>query len=253
MPSPATAPPLVSCLCVTHDRVPMLRHAVACFLQQTWTASELVVLHEDRDRATAAYLATLAEPRIRPVAVPALPRLSLGAKRNRSVAEARGSHIAVWDDDDWHGPERLERQMAVLAGSSAVACTLRRLTVYDAATGTALLSYPRQWENTLVARKDALPPYADLDRGEDTACVKQLAQQNRIAWTDSPELYIYHCHGRNSFGRAHFRRRVFLGSQVLDTACAARAQGLLASLEATPLAAAELRLAQAAPPPFLRP
>jgi glycosyltransferase involved in cell wall biosynthesis len=225
----------------------MLRHAVACFLQQTWTACELVVLHEDRDRASAAYLATLVEPRIRPVVVPTLPRLSLGAKRNRSVVEARGSHVAVWDDDDWHGPERLERQMAVLAGSGAVACTLRRLTLYDAATGTALLSYPRQWENTLVAHKDALPPYADLDRGEDTACVKQLAQQNRIAWTDSPELYIYHCHGRNTFGRAHFRRRVFLGSQVLDAACGARARGLLASPGETPLTAAELRLAQVTP------
>ena len=37
---------LVSCLCITHRRVSLLRRAVQCFLNQTWAARELVVLHE---------------------------------------------------------------------------------------------------------------------------------------------------------------------------------------------------------------
>ncbi len=223
----------------------MLRHAVACFLAQTWVARELVVLHEDRDRATAAWLATLAEPRIRAVVVPALPRLTLGAKRNLAVAAAGGSLVATWDDDDWHAPRRLAQQVEVLLHSGAAACTLRRLAVYDGIEQQARLSLPRRWENTLLARKADLPPYADLDRGEDTACVRQLDARGTVAWLDAPELYIYHCHGRNTNGRVHFRRRVFVGSQALDAACAARMRQLLGQPDATPLAAGELRLAGA--------
>ena len=67
-----------------------------------------------------------------------------------------------------------------------------------------------------------------------------------MAWLDAPELYIYHCHGRNTNGRAHFRRRVFIGSQALEAACATRMRLLLEQPGATPLAADELRLAGAA-------
>ena len=58
-------PPLISCLCVTRNRVAMLRRAVNCFLDQIYSPRELVVLYESDDSATRDYLANLHEAQIR--------------------------------------------------------------------------------------------------------------------------------------------------------------------------------------------
>ncbi len=237
------ASPLISCLCISHDRVPLLRNAVENFFQQTWPRRELIVLHEDRDVSTAAWLAALAHPAVRSLVVPALPHLSLGAKRNMAVAAAQGSHVATWDDDDWHAPRRLERQMETLAASGAPACTLRRETVYDAATHSAWLTQPRIWENTLVAEKAAMPPYPPLERGSDTVCVQALTARGAVAWLDAPELYIYHVHGRNVNSRGHFRRKIFNRAQALNGDCADRLQQLLSDPTRPALTAEDLLLA----------
>ena len=51
--------PLISCLCVTRARVPLLKRAVACFHAQTYPQKELVLLYEHDDRETAAFIDTL--------------------------------------------------------------------------------------------------------------------------------------------------------------------------------------------------
>ena len=101
---------VVSCLCVTRNRAALLRRAVACFLAQTHPAREMVVLYEDDDAITRQYLATLSNPGVRPIEVPALPKQPLGALRNLAVGAARGRYVMQWDDDDWHGPERIAAQ-----------------------------------------------------------------------------------------------------------------------------------------------
>jgi glycosyltransferase involved in cell wall biosynthesis len=206
--------PLVSCLCVTRERVALLRRAIACFQAQTYEPREMVIVHDATDAPTRDLVENLGDPRIRPIAYE--PRPSLGALRNLSVAEARGSWVAVWDDDDWYAPTRLARQWDSATELGKPANVLLRLVVFDEATGMAYVTRKRGWENSLLVRKDVLPPYADVARAEDTAVLHPLAEAGLVAALDEPDLYIYNLHGTNTWDRAHWLGAVLGGAQRLS-------------------------------------
>ncbi|MBC7437262.1 MAG: glycosyltransferase family 2 protein [Bdellovibrionales bacterium] len=232
--------PLISCLCVTHNRVPMLRHAVSCFLAQTHPARELIVLHEDVDRATRDYLDSLAHPLIRRVEVASQPHISLGAKRNLMVKASQGRYVATWDDDDWHAPTRLAEQLHVINQSSFRACVLQHVVVHDALTGQSWLSQGRNWDQTVLAERAIMPLYADLDRGEDVPCIKQMTTQGHLAALASPHLYVYLYHGANVGDAAHFTDWIFAQSTPLIAAASQHIAQLMAAPQSTPLTLAEL-------------
>lgn len=208
--------PSISCLCVTHDRVPLLRGAVACFQAQGWPSRELLILHEPGDHATAAYASSLDDARIRTIVFPSGPRITLGEKRNIALAAASGEYIATWDDDDWSSPSRLAAQMEALMQSGAPACTLRNLFVFDTVGGRAYLSKSRPWEPTLVALRAAMPPYPAVATGEDFPAVEAFSLEGRLVVLPQPQLYIYNFHGRNTVSRVHIRRNILAHARPLD-------------------------------------
>ena len=220
-------PPLISCLCLTHKRVPLLRRAVQCFRNQTHAERELLLVFEAEDAATRDYVASLSgEPGIR--SIQAAAGLSLGALRNLALAEARGPYVAQWDDDDWHGPTRLAEQLAALEASGRSGCVLLRLVLHDAVTGQSHLSGPRPWEGSLLARREALPAYADLGQGEDTPVVVQLFEAGQLVALEHPLLYIYVQHGANTWSRQHWAEVLLPAAEPLTPEEAAEVQRLLA-------------------------
>ena len=80
--------PLVSCLCVTRGRVALLRRSVACFLSQTYTPCELVIVYGADDLATRDFVGTLNSPWIRGVAAPELTLARRGTWPSHAVAAA---------------------------------------------------------------------------------------------------------------------------------------------------------------------
>ncbi len=218
---------LVSCLCVTRNRVPMLRRAVSCFLNQTYQPRELVVLYETDDPATGDYLATLNDLSIRAIAIPVSPKLTLGALRNLSLEASHGRYVAQWDDDDWHGPARLADQINTICASGKPACVLSRWVMYDEATQAAFVSAIRAWEGSLVAERSAVPPYADLRQGEDTRVIDQMLSENKLVTLDSPHLYVYVYHGTNTWERSHWQENLLPYAQSLATEGSERVRSLL--------------------------
>ncbi|CAN5670449.1 hypothetical protein BH11PSE7_BH11PSE7_20850 [soil metagenome] len=243
--APSSAP-LISCLCVTHDRVPMLRNAIICFLAQTHLARELVILHEDGDRATREFVDAMAHPMIRRHEVPAYPHIRLGSKRNLMVKASLGCYVATWDDDDWHAPTRLADQLNVIVQSAARACVLQHVVVHDANTGRSWLSQRRSWDQTVLAESAIMPPYADLDVGGDFPCVNQLAAQGHLTALASPHLYIYVYHGGNVGSASHFNDNVFARSTPLTKEASQRIAQLLATPQSEPpLTLAEVLVSRA--------
>lgn len=199
--------PLISCLCVSKFRAPLLRRSLACFFDQTWPHRELVLVYQSDDADTAAIVASLKhDARVRPVCIDADDVPPLGTLRNRSVAEARGTFIAQWDDDDWHGPARLAMQLDAMRKHRAPACVLTRVTMYDALGRRSWASGDRTWECTLVAQRDAMPAFPDLQRGEDTPVVAALRDRRMLLGLEFPELYIYTFHGRNTWEFRHWEQ-----------------------------------------------
>ena len=48
--------PLISCVCVTHNRPNMLERVIKCFEYQTYNNKQLVIVYEELDKLTKAYI-----------------------------------------------------------------------------------------------------------------------------------------------------------------------------------------------------
>lgn len=201
---------------MTRNRVPLLKRAVHSFLHQTYSPCELIIQYEADDIATRTYVRTLTDPRIVPVEVQALPRLSLGSRRNIALRDAKGKYMAQWDDDDWSAPTRLAEQIEAIRVSGRQGCVLLRCVLFDEQLQHASMSASRFWEFSLVAERLAVPAFSELDKGEDTPVVVQMLNAYQLAGIDRPELYVYVYHGSNTWDRAHWENAIAKDAQALS-------------------------------------
>jgi len=98
----------------TFNRRPFLGLALESFSQQNYPAKELVVVDDGSDSVQDIF-----EGRQEVVYLRLASRSSIGEKRNRACAAAKGVIIAHWDDDDWYAPDRLSHQVAPLLSGEA--------------------------------------------------------------------------------------------------------------------------------------
>jgi GT2 family glycosyltransferase len=199
--------PLVSCLMPTRERGDFAAQAVRYFLRQDYPNTELVIVDD------AAYVA--------PMPVPEDPRIrlfragadhSIGAMRNAACAKARGQILVLWDDDDWHGSERVSRQVApILAGECDISA-LRDVVLLDVKDWRCW-----RWSTELHSRLlafdvlggtiafdrsvwDQLAHFPDVSLAEDAAFVTQAVGRGaRLRPIDAGDLYIYVRHWGNSW------------------------------------------------------
>lgn len=195
--------PLVSCLMVTRGRSFPARFAVDCFRRQSWTERELVLVCDAPGTPVEEYCRTLGDARIR-VVVPDGPAASLGELRNLSLRAARGEYVCQWDDDDLYHPQRLELGMLLLQSMRANAMFLSRWMLWSPQARRIGVSGAREWEGSMLARRDCVPPYPALARGEDTAVLHAMLGRGRVALLDAPWLYTYVQTGANTWTATHF-------------------------------------------------
>lgn len=213
-PRPASAVgsergPLVSCIMPTHGRADFVLHSVALFQAQDGCPRRELLIVDDGDDELQARLP--ADPRVRYLRAPA--HESIGAKRNRAIAEARGAFIAQWDDDDWYSPARLAVQLEPLLAGRADVTALwmplffeldawrfwritpalhRRLFVGGDVHGGTLVFARRVWER--------LGHYPDSSLAEDAAFVLGAMRRGaRLERIDSDGLFVYLRHGANAW------------------------------------------------------
>jgi len=205
----------ISFLMLTRNRWDHARRAVSCFQQQRYPDVELVVVDNGSD-GTSERIEQLKDMRIRCVRVDE-GRLSIGALRNISVQNATGELVAVFDDDDWHHPDRAAAQAEYLIHEGADLCMLDRVILAYPTKGLFAISDRRHWQGTLLAKKASLPPYPDMGRGQDVVMVNTaIARGSRACFLPRPDLYIYVHHPLNVTGDAHFRWLFDLRSRDLE-------------------------------------
>lgn len=214
-----TALPMVSCLTVTADRLVLLKEAIACYLAQTYTERELVIVTCAGARYRAAihhHLAVLGRSDIRLIEADAADA-TLGALRNISLDAAKGDIVCQWDDDDLYHPDRILAQHDRMEEARASACFLTgHLQYFDRARSLFLLDWRQlggaaelqMLPGSLFAVRDARLRYpesgADARTGEDNAVRACLAASAEIAALDDAwHLYVYRCHGRNLLAEHH--------------------------------------------------
>ena len=207
-PQPAAAPvPLVSCIMPTRGRPDFALQAVHYFRRQDYPNTELVIV-ENGPPALAGSLPD--DPRIRLISSDT--SRSIGALRNIACQHARGEIVVQWDDDDWHGPNRLSRQAADIRAGKADITALRDAMVFD-------LDRWQFWRfsarlhrrmfvrdvhgGTLAFRRwvwERLARYPDRSLAEDAAFLDQAVRRGaRLRAQSADGLFLYLRHGTNSW------------------------------------------------------
>lgn len=207
--------PLISCLTVSTGRLRLLKQAIDCYVSQTWSRRELVIVVGGSERyqaAVADHVALLGHENI--LLVRAEPGLVLGQMRNQSLAAARGEFVCQWDDDDLYHPERLRLQYAALTRAGADACYLTELLQFfvderalywlDWSRFSVLGVEAQMLPGSLLARHDGRLRYGEADRGEDVTARDNVFRQMKTTGLGGHGfLYVYRYHGANVWPRRH--------------------------------------------------
>ena len=200
---PSFQAPTVSCVMITRGKLELARCAVRCFLDQSYEHRELIIVEDGEGSDLQDYVASLASAKITYVKLCSEGK-TLGELRNIGIGHAQGEYIAQWDDDDLSDACRLEAQMLGILAMEAGASFLQRHLLWWPDRKRMAFSRPRIWEGSMVAHRTTLCPYAHVRRGEDTPVVAHVAKHARVALVDVPSLYVYICHGHNTFVQEHF-------------------------------------------------
>lgn len=119
--------PLVSIITPTYERAWFLAETARWVRAQSYANYEWLVLDDSREPCAA--LAAAADGRIRYRHV--TERMTIGAKRNKLLDEARGEIIAHFDDDDYYAPEYLRTMVELLEAHAADFVKLSGYYLYD--------------------------------------------------------------------------------------------------------------------------
>lgn len=212
--------PLISCLCVTRNKVELISRAIDCFLAQTYPNKELIIIYEDNDNNIKNFLSKVTETTIRCYEVSTNPKLSLGELRNLSLEYSLGEYFCQWDADDWYHNQRLEYQMKAILTMHKPICFLTYWIIFDTLTNKAYLSYKRLWEGSILCSKDIVIKdnikYPSEPRMEDNIFSKKIIKKNNVYPVDLPHLYIYVYHGDNTWEYQHFQNNFNVGIQFSE-------------------------------------
>ena len=199
--------PLISCIMPTYNRRSFIGLALSCFREQTYRNRELIVIDDGNDPIGDLLRD---EPSVRYFRVHG--RLPIGAKRNRACAEARGELIAHWDDDDWYGADRLERQAAPILSGQADITGLENRFVLQVPDRRFWTVDPRLHRSmfvgdvhggTLAFRRGIWTDgvrYPEVDLAEDAALLRQATERGyRLQKLDNLGSFVYMRHSRNAW------------------------------------------------------
>ena len=188
----------VSGVITTYDRPDFLKEAIASALAQTFPLAELIVVDDGSPSDLGAVVdASRGEVRYLRLA----GNRGANAARNAGVAAATGEVVAFLDDDDRWLPEKIERQVAALAGGyDAVLCgwwspggeEARLYPVAEVTEDMLRRGNPYCGTSGLLARRRALldEPFDEmLPQGQEWDVYLRLAKHRPLAYIPDP-LYV---------------------------------------------------------------
>src|SRR6266852_3912765 len=121
--------PDISVVLATYDRRHSLPRAIASVVAQDVAGFELIVVDDASRDGTPAYLATLADPRVRVIVAERNGGPSVA--RNLGLKAARAGVVAFLDSDDAYRPHRLASPLAAFAADPGLVCTLSSAIKHD--------------------------------------------------------------------------------------------------------------------------
>ena len=202
--------PLVSALMLTRNRFSLFKKSVEDFVSQTYEFKELIIVNNGNwlyklrcDRFLEGMNAAIKHIKIK--------HMSIGEMRNVGIENSNGDFMIIFDDDDTHGPSRIEFQLDICLKSNVDATLLKNFVASRNKKDRYMCSMAHGLEGSMLFRK---PPstikYSDMNQGEDTFFKKSLLDNRYkiIVLDNNHELYEYRFHGKNTVSKRHFDKIV---------------------------------------------
>jgi glycosyltransferase involved in cell wall biosynthesis len=208
----------VSVVIPTYNRPEMLREAIKSVLEQTYHASEIIVVDNGFFDATLSVVRDFGDRVIYEKSNARGPSPS----RNRGVKTAKGRYVAFLDDDDiWH-PEKLAIQMEFLENHPDFGMASSKVVPF----GEKIQIKKRSWisgdlfshlymksfvmTSTVVIRKDVFDVVGGFDpryvRAEDYDLWLRIADAFPIAHFGAPLIWFRKGAGRLSADKVDLRK-----------------------------------------------
>jgi len=203
--------PLISVVIPAFNRQDTISYCLDSVLAQTYKNLEIIVVDDCSMDSTVSIVRNHPDPRVRCVVLE--KNSGAQAARNRGILEAKSDWIAFQDSDDEWSPDKLEKQVSVLANAdynpwSFLYCNAYRLekargiksirlcpVVEGENQYSTLLQSPAPLFPTIITSKEALEKIGYLDEQVpsfqewDTSI--RLAKYCRITHLKEP-LMVYH-------------------------------------------------------------
>ncbi len=113
--------PLVSVVMPVYNAAATMERSIESVLAQSHREVELILVNDGSRDGSAAIVDAYAKRDPRVVAVHQANG-GVAAARNRGLQEARGTHVAFLDSDDWWDRDKLALQLAHMARTGACVC-----------------------------------------------------------------------------------------------------------------------------------
>ena len=192
--------PKVTAICPTHNRRRYIPSVIACFLSQTYTDSELVIVDDGTD-SVADLIPD--NPRIRYIRLEG-PRRTTGEKRNICCGHAQGEFIVHFDDDDWSAPERIADQIAKLESSGKQVMTYHNILYWNVLTRKIYRFQPvsegTPYGATFCYRKTWWEQHRfdNIVLGEDTNFAHAAERVRQFLYADAGQSVVVRAHDGNT-------------------------------------------------------
>ena len=140
--------PLVSVLICTRNRRDRVRRVIRNYVAQDYPNKELVLV-DDGDDLVSDLLENLPD-----ATYLYRPSKNLSEKRNHGIEAATGEYICHFDDDDWHGPNRLSDQVRMIEDSHADIVGYSHCYWWDEVRNVASHYMGPMWGATMLYRTE---------------------------------------------------------------------------------------------------
>jgi glycosyltransferase involved in cell wall biosynthesis len=204
---------LISVVMPVYNGMPFLKEALGSVLDQSMTATEIIVLNDASTDGTMDYLKSVRDGRLRIVSF--AENQGLIKLLNEGLALATSEYVARMDADDFSLPCRFEKQVHLLDNSpGTVACGCQAVCIDAAGNRTGIIGFPTD-NGSLKASLPLTVPFlhpSSMFRRSEVVAAGGYDQRfkyvedyelwwrlaSRGSFVNSPEtLFHYRVHGQN--------------------------------------------------------
>lgn len=210
----SAAQPFVSILTPTYNRRAFFGAAIANVLSQTYPRErmEWVILDDGTD-AIGDMLETSAALKASGITVLYIrsdTKLTIGAKRNRLHAAARGEILVTMDDDDYYSPERVNHAVHTLRARKAQIAGSSRIHLFFVDDNSIWTAGPYGPHHATFGTMAYTKSYAIAHPCNETVLHAEEIEFTReyrepLVQLDPSKVMLVICHANNTFDKSGLR------------------------------------------------